>query len=228
MSLAIGVLLGLGIAAALAAAWRLRTRPAGLRARRRRSACSPRFTPRPRPFRICAAGCRSAPPKQAVPHLRALTGAAAIALADVRRVLAIDGEGREQVRPGDLLSRLLASTRDDRLNIVPALISSDPTCPLRSAVLAPADGPGQARRDADRLLPHGGAARATTSCAWSRRQPAWSRRRSSCRFSASRRSGWRRRSCGRCARRSRRTSSTTPWPPWPATSTPAPRRRGSC
>src|SRR5437763_1320480 len=34
-------------------------------------------------------------------------------------------------------SRLLESTRDDRLNIVPRLVSSDPECPLRSAVLAP-------------------------------------------------------------------------------------------
>ena len=73
----------------------------------------------------------------AVPHLRALTGAAAIALADTRAVLAIEGEGREQVRPGDLLSRLLARTPDERIHIVPRLISSDPTCPLRSAVLAP-------------------------------------------------------------------------------------------
>jgi two-component system, LytTR family, sensor kinase len=74
---------------------------------------------------------------EAVPHLRALTGAAAVALADMRSVLAIDGEGREQVRPGDLLSRLLASTPDDRVHIVPRLVSSDPSCPLRSAVLAP-------------------------------------------------------------------------------------------
>src|SRR5437763_8994065 len=75
--------------------------------------------------------------ERAVPHVRALTGAAAIALADTQAVLSIDGEGREQVRPVDLLSRLLGRTRDDRLNIVPRLISSDPTCPLRSAVLAP-------------------------------------------------------------------------------------------
>src|SRR5437763_2652893 len=75
--------------------------------------------------------------EQAVPHVRALTGAAAIALADTRAVIAIDGEGREQVRPGDLLSRLLARTADDRMHIEPRLISSDPTCPLRSAVLAP-------------------------------------------------------------------------------------------
>jgi two-component system LytT family sensor kinase len=52
-------------------------------------------------------------------------------------VLAIDGEGREQVRPGDLLSRLLVRTPDHRVHIEPRLVSSDPTCPLRSAVLAP-------------------------------------------------------------------------------------------
>jgi two-component system LytT family sensor kinase len=75
--------------------------------------------------------------EEAVPHLRALTGAAAIALADTRAVIAIEGEGREQVRPGDLLSRLLGRTADDRMHIEPRLISSDPTCPLRSAVLAP-------------------------------------------------------------------------------------------
>jgi two-component system LytT family sensor kinase len=73
----------------------------------------------------------------AVPYLRALTGAAAIALADRSSVLAIEGEGREQVRPGDLLSRLLECTPDDQMHIVPRLISSDPSCPLRAAVLAP-------------------------------------------------------------------------------------------
>ena len=73
----------------------------------------------------------------AVPHLLALTGAAAVALADTHTVLAIEGEGREQVRPGDLLSRLLARTPEDRMHVVPKLISSDPNCPLRSAVLAP-------------------------------------------------------------------------------------------
>jgi two-component system LytT family sensor kinase len=75
--------------------------------------------------------------EEAVPHLRALTGAAAVALADTRAVLAIDGEGREQVRPGDLLSRLLERTTDDRVHVEPHLISSDPECPLRSAVMAP-------------------------------------------------------------------------------------------
>ena len=73
----------------------------------------------------------------ALPHLRTLTGAAAIALADTRAVLAIDGEGREQVRPGDLLSRLLARVPDDRMHVVPRLVSSDPHCPLHAAALAP-------------------------------------------------------------------------------------------
>jgi two-component system, LytTR family, sensor kinase len=82
-------------------------------------------------------GLHSRSAAEAVPHLRALTAAAAVALADTRTVLAIDGEGREQVRPGDLLSRLLERTPDDRLHVVPRLISSDPSCPLRSAVMAP-------------------------------------------------------------------------------------------
>ena len=82
-------------------------------------------------------GLHSRSAAEAVPHLRQLTGAAAVALADTHAVLAIDGEGREQVRPGDLLSRLLALTPDDNLHIVPRLVSSDPSCPLRSAVLAP-------------------------------------------------------------------------------------------
>jgi len=84
----------------------------------------------------------------AVPYLRALTRAAAIALADRRAVLAIEGEGREQVRPGDILSRLLERTPDDAMHIEPRLISADPGCPLRSAALAPpiaAGSPGPRR-----------------------------------------------------------------------------------
>jgi two-component system LytT family sensor kinase len=73
----------------------------------------------------------------AAPALRALTGAAAIAIADTRAVLAIDGKGREQVRPGDLLSRLLDRAPDDGIHVVPRLVSSDPSCPLRSAAIAP-------------------------------------------------------------------------------------------
>jgi len=135
MDLALGVVLGIGIAAALAAVWRAvrgsgRT---GIPEDAMRAALHAATATLPHLRR----GLNSRTAERAAPNLRALTGAAAIALADTRAVLAIDGEGREQVRPGDLLSRLLERTGDDRLHIVPRLVSSDPTCPLRSAVLAP-------------------------------------------------------------------------------------------
>ena len=135
MDLALGVVLGIGIAAALAAVWRA-VRGSGRRGvpeDAMRAALHAATATLPHLRR----GLSSRTAERAVPYLRALTGAAAIALADTRAVLAIDGEGREQVRPGDLLSRLLERTGDDRLHIVPRLVSSDPTCPLRSAVLAP-------------------------------------------------------------------------------------------
>src|SRR5579884_1001219 len=135
MDLVLGVLLGIGLAAIVASAWRARV-PVTSRtpeALGMQSALHAATATLPHLRR----GLNSRSAEKAVPHLRALTGAAAIALADTRAVLAIDGEGREQVRPGDLLSRLLARTPDHRIHIEPRLISSDPTCPLRSAVLAP-------------------------------------------------------------------------------------------
>src|SRR6516165_2145643 len=131
MSLELGVLVGIGIVAILAAAWRFIHHPRAARtpeAVGMQSALHAATSTLPHLRR----GLSPRSAGQAVPHLRALTGAAAIALADTRAVLAIDGEGREQVRPGDLLSRLLARTPDDRVQIVPRLISSDPTCPLKS------------------------------------------------------------------------------------------------
>jgi len=134
MDPALGVVLGLGIAAALAAVWRaVRSRSTGIPEDAMQAALHAATATLPHLRR----GLSSRTAERAVPYLRALTGAAAIALADTRAVLAIDGEGREQVRPGDLLWRLLERARDNRLHIVPRLVSSDPTCPLRSAVLAP-------------------------------------------------------------------------------------------
>ncbi len=134
MDLALGVVLGIGIAAALAAVWRaVRGRSTGIPEDGMQAALHAATSTLPHLRR----GLSGRTAERAVPYLRALTGAAAIALADTRSVLAIDGEGREQVRPGDLLSRLLGRARDNRLHIVPRLVSSDPTCPLKSAVLAP-------------------------------------------------------------------------------------------
>jgi two-component system, LytTR family, sensor kinase len=136
MNLVLGSLVGIAaIATLLVVAWFVRGRrtPSNLEALGMQSALHAATSTLPHLRR----GLHSRSASDAVPHLRALTGAAAIALADTRTVLAIDGEGREQVRPGDLLSRLLERTPDDRMHVVPRLISSDPACPLRSAVLAP-------------------------------------------------------------------------------------------
>jgi two-component system, LytTR family, sensor kinase len=135
MELVLGVLLGAGLAAIAVITWRAMRarREADLPASGMQSALHAATSTLP--YRRRGLNPRSA--ELAVPHLQALTGAAAIALADTRAVLAIVGEGREQVRPGDLLSRLLARTPDHRVHIEPRLVSSDPTCPLRSAVLAP-------------------------------------------------------------------------------------------
>ena len=135
MDLALGVGLGIGIAAIVLAVWRA-LRPAstaGIPEAAMQAALHAATTTLPH----LRKGLTARNAERAVPHLRALTGAAAIALADTRAVLAIDGEGRDQVRPGDLLSRLLERAGDNRLHIVPRLVSSDPSCPLRSAVLAP-------------------------------------------------------------------------------------------
>jgi two-component system, LytTR family, sensor kinase len=135
MDFVVGALVGIALVATVTVAWR------GLRARMEhrpesvgmQSALHAATATLPH----LRSGLTAHTAEEVVPHLRALTGAAAIALADTRAVLAIDGEGREQVRPGDLLSRLLARTADDRVHVEPRLISSDPGCPLRSAVMAP-------------------------------------------------------------------------------------------
>src|SRR5947199_9042033 len=136
MSVVLGVLLGAGLATAIAIGWALARAPRAVRtpaAIGMQSALHAATATLPH-LRV---GLSPDSAAQAAPHLRKLTGAASVAVADTHRVLAIDGEGGEQVRPGDMLSRLLARTRDDRARIEPRLTSSDPSCPLRSAVLAP-------------------------------------------------------------------------------------------
>ena len=102
MDLALGVLLGAGLAAIVVVAWRTMRAPreADLPASGMQSALHAATSTLP----YLRRGLTPRSAELAVPHLRALTGAAAIALADTRAVLAIEGEGREQVRPGDLLS----------------------------------------------------------------------------------------------------------------------------
>src|SRR6476646_7739412 len=98
MDIALGVLLGTGLAALLVAAWRC--------LRVFRSADAPEAAGMQSALHAATStlphlrrGLSPRTAERTVPYLRALTGAAAIALADTRTVLAIDGEGREQVRP---------------------------------------------------------------------------------------------------------------------------------
>jgi two-component system LytT family sensor kinase len=135
MDLALGVLLGAGLAVIVVTVWRSfrASRGSGAPQAAMQSALHASTATLPHLRR----GLTEDNAERAVPHLLQLTGAAAIALADTEAVLAIEGEGRDQVRPGDQLTRLLATTRDDRLHIVQRLVSSDPSCPLHSAVLAP-------------------------------------------------------------------------------------------
>src|SRR5437764_11099190 len=133
MEVVVGILVGLAVLAAAWALVRMRRAERTPEAIGMQSALHAATSTLPHLRR----GLSTRTAEHAVPHLRELTGAAAIALADTQAVLSIEGEGREQVRPGDLLSRLLARTADDRIHIEPRLISSDPRCPLRSAVMAP-------------------------------------------------------------------------------------------
>ncbi len=228
MDIALGVLLGIGLVAVAAAVWRLlraaADRPTGSRdavGAARRDLDAAASAPRAAPRRA---------PRRRVP---------APASADRRRrgrarrhagsVLAIDGEGREQVRPGDLLSQAAGAARPTTA-CTSSRGWSPRTRPARCARRCWRRCVVQGRRAGTLIAFYraGGPASQRASCGSSRRRRASSPRRSSCRSSPSRRSGWRRPSCGRCARRSRRTSSTTRSPPSPATSTPAPRRRASC
>lgn len=136
MNFALGVLFGIGLVAVVLATWST-LRHRGIDSTPEATAMQSALHAATATLPHLRRGLTPRIADEAVPHLRTLTGAAAIALADRRAVLAIEGEGREQVRPGDLLSRLLENTPDDGIQVEPRLISSDPTCPLRSAVLAP-------------------------------------------------------------------------------------------
>jgi two-component system LytT family sensor kinase len=63
-------------------------------------------------------GLRPETAEKAVPHLRALTGASALALADRQRLLAIEGTAREY-RAGDPIDSLFDEGADDRVHLSP-------------------------------------------------------------------------------------------------------------
>jgi two-component system, LytTR family, sensor kinase len=64
-------------------------------------------------------GLRPETAAKAAPHLRALTEASALALADRQRLLAIDGAGSRHFRPGTPIEPLFEEGADDRVHVTP-------------------------------------------------------------------------------------------------------------
>jgi two-component system, LytTR family, sensor kinase len=135
VDVALGVLLGLALAASLAAGWRLvrapRVQDPSSSAMQGAVHAATSLLPHLRR----GLGPDSAP--RAAPHLRVLTGASAVALAGPVELLAFDGAGSDHHRPGDRLADLAGEVRDDRVRVEPRLACERLGCPLRSAIVAP-------------------------------------------------------------------------------------------
>jgi two-component system, LytTR family, sensor kinase len=135
VDVALGVLLGLALAASLAAGRRL------VRAPRVQDPSSSAMQGAVHaatsllPYLRRGLTADSAP--HAAPHLRTLTGASAVALADAEALLAFDGAGSDHHHAGDPVTALAGEIRDDRVRVEPRLHCADPACPLRSAIAAP-------------------------------------------------------------------------------------------
>jgi two-component system LytT family sensor kinase len=131
----LGVLVGLALAASLAAGRRLVRAPRvqDPSSSAMQSAVHATTSLLPHLRRGLTVG--SAP--RAAPQLRMLTGAGAVALADTEELLAFDGLGGDHHHAGDELASLAGAVRDDRLRVEPRLQCAHPGCPLRSAIVAP-------------------------------------------------------------------------------------------
>ena len=134
MDVALGVVLGLALAASVAAGWRLLRAPRvqDPSASAMQGAVHAATSLLPHLRRGLGPGSA-----EAAPHLRTLTGASAVALADSDALLAFDGAGGDHHGPGDALAALVGEIRDDRVRVEPRLHCEHPGCPLRSAIVAP-------------------------------------------------------------------------------------------
>jgi two-component system, LytTR family, sensor kinase len=135
VDVALGVVLGLALAASLAAGWRLVRAPRVQDPSSSAMQAAVHAATSLLPYLRRGLTTESAEP--AAPHLRVLVGAGAIALADGERLLAFDGLGAGHHRPGDPLKPLVGDARDDRVRVEPRLHCEEPGCPLRSAIVAP-------------------------------------------------------------------------------------------
>jgi two-component system, LytTR family, sensor kinase len=134
VDVALGVVLGLALAASLAAGWRLVRAPRvqDPSSSSMQGAVHAATSLLPHLRRGLEPGSAAAGPQ-----LLTLTGAGAVALADTERLLAFDGLGGDHHGHGDPLVALVGEVRDDRVRVEPRLRCEHPGCPLRSAIVAP-------------------------------------------------------------------------------------------
>jgi two-component system, LytTR family, sensor kinase len=131
----LGVLVGLALAASLAAGWRLVRAPRVQDPSSSAMQSAVHATTSMLPHLRRGLTADSAP--RAAPQLRMLTGASAVALADAGALLAFDGVGADHHHAGDPLTTFVGEVRDDRVRVEPRLHCERPGCPLRSAIVAP-------------------------------------------------------------------------------------------
>jgi len=136
MDVLLGVLLGLALAASLAAGSRLLAAP--------RRVLSPEGTAMRTALHAVTStlphlrrGLDAETARTAAPYLRGLIGAPAVALADDHVLLAFDGTGSDHHLPGDAAVPLFGSPHADRVHVDPHWSCADATCPHGVAVIAP-------------------------------------------------------------------------------------------
>lgn len=137
MDVLLGLLLGLAVAASVYAALRLLRSPRVLSsdAQAMHAALHAATVMLPDLRRGLSADTAA----RAVPHLRTLTQASAVALTDRGRLLAWDGAGGEHHRPGDELPPGPGARGERRVRVEDHLGCAAVGCPLGAAVVAPLD-----------------------------------------------------------------------------------------
>jgi two-component system LytT family sensor kinase len=136
LDVVLGVLLGMVLAASLAAGWRFVSAPRrvlepGGAAMQRAVHAATTILPHLR------RGLTTESAESAAPALRVLTGADAVALAGADELLAYEGAGADHHGAGDPLESLVPARREDRVHVEPRVSCAVPGCPLRSAIVAP-------------------------------------------------------------------------------------------
>ncbi len=134
MQVFIGVLLGLAVAAVLCSALMLVRR---LRTSRRISPEHAALYAATATLPHLRMGLSADSAASSVAHLRALTQASAVALANRERLLAYDGAGADHHAAGDRFPRLLGADCDDGVHGVVRVRCEHRGCPLQMAIIAP-------------------------------------------------------------------------------------------